>query len=546
MTASRYLPYLLLFALPYQIAFCQGDEQLSHKEWTVAFKTGDLDAAIAAAELELKSKNTDQLAALAWYTSHRIKGDLPKAMASLQGDLKAKLSLLMEIIHYDDENMALESFTIPAARLRQHVEIYGQYLWSNLNRNIDPLSSYELLFNALQKYGENFRLVWSFDYLSINHMDVFDRLHDDLGTGKFDSYPAVKAFLLEASISPYQKSLDDLQTVDAFLQQYPTDANALRFKAHQFRDLKQYSNAAKLYLTAWELDPYYAFGLNLADAANAFARNGELGISKSIIDKYTKLYYPQSAELESVLRYSEILLFIGRNNEARALLESSRQFETSPAYQLAWGHLEKASSRPDFATKHYEQAYRLGPKSQIYAAALVDAYIASDKPAAALEIISRLQYERKLPLDFYYKKAKVYEDAEEFEEAFQVRKESVTQYPASSWHWNNYAYICSKTDRKDEAYMAINKSIALSDPTAWAAARLFDYTLAKSDAAAAIKELEEWAIKYPWNENLWKEYAKRFEAGEDKAAVYGRVMGAKALYLHGYKNLIETYVKPAV
>ncbi|MEQ8303130.1 MAG: CHAT domain-containing protein [Cyclobacteriaceae bacterium] len=543
MIASRILlSSLLLNLIISHCVLSQGHEENDYQQWTESFRAGELDKVIAATERDLDSAKPNALSSLSWLTAHQIKDDVATAIGSLDGNSKTRLLLLKDIIHYDEENMALESAAIATDQLRQHADIYGQYLWSNMNRNIDPSLSYELLFNALEKYGEHFRLVWSFDYLSINHTEVFDRLQSDLSSGRFDNYPAVKAFLNEASSTPYQKSLDDLQTVDAYLQQHPKDANALRFKAHQLRDLKQYQNAAEIYLTAWELDPYYAFGLNLTDAANAFARDGNVGEAKVLIDKYAKLYYPKSAELESALRLSEILLAVGRNNEARALLESSKQFEASPAYQLALGHLEKASSRPAFAIKHYEQAYRSGPKTVVYAAALTDAYLASEKPAAALEIITRLENERALPIDFYYKKAKVYEDSDEFEEAYQVRKESVTRYPASSWHWNNYAYICSKTGRNEDAYNAINKSIALSNPTAWTAARLYDYTLAKANEAQALRELEQKAISYPWNENLWKAYANKFKTVEDKVAAYAKVLELATPYFHGYQNLIDTYL----
>ncbi len=365
MIASRFLPSLLLLVLFCQTAFCQGDQQSNYEEWTAAFRAGELDAVITAVDRELKNVKPHPLAALSWHTAHRIKGDLTAALSGLPTTAKARLKLLSDLIYFDEEDMALQASAISTDQLKVHADVYSQYLWSNLNQHIDPLKSYELLFNALGKYGEHFRLVWSFDYLSINHTEVFDRLQSDLSSGRFDNYPAVKAFLNEASSTPYQKSLDDLQTVDAYLQQHPKDAIALRFKAHQLRDLKQYQNAAETYLTAWELDPYYAFGLNLTDAANAFARDGNVGEAKMLIDKYAKLYYPKSAELESALRLSEILLAVGRNNEARALLESSKQFEASPAYQLALGHLEKASSRPAFSIKHYEQAYRSGPKTDV-------------------------------------------------------------------------------------------------------------------------------------------------------------------------------------
>ncbi len=159
-----------------------------------------------------------------------------------------------------------------------------------------------------------------------------------------------------------------------------------------------------------------------------------------------------------------------------------------------------------------------------------------------MEIITRLENERALPIDFYYKKAKVYEDSDEFEEAYQIRKESVTRYPASSWHWNNYAYICSKTGRNEDAYNAINKSIALSNPTAWTAARLYDYTLAKANEAQALRELEQKAISYPWNENLWKEYAKKFDTVEEKVEVFDKGENVNDHYFYPYKNVIDIYL----
>ncbi|MEQ9413297.1 MAG: hypothetical protein RIF39_05675, partial [Cyclobacteriaceae bacterium] len=372
---------------------------------------------------------------------------------------------------------------------------------------------------------------------------VFHQLHADLKAGKLDEFPAAKDYLLNAAITPFQISLNDLKTHEAFLEKYPGDAIAIRFKANELRDLKRYEEAAKLYLDSWEIDPYYVFGLSLKDAANAYAKAGKMKQALSLTERYAALYFPNSKELTATTEWASTLLSLAHNSDARKVLEDKKEkLDKEASFQLAMGQLERASKRPDFALRHFEQAYRLGPKTEVYTAPLVDAYIASEKPAAALEVINRLEGDRQLPLDFYYKKAKVFEDAEDYEEAYVVRKKSVEQYPASSWHWNNFAYISNKTERYDEAYKAILKSLSLADPSSWACGRLFDYTKARFDEEKALTTLEEHAKAYPWNEYLWKEYAKKFRQLNKKEDIYRKAMKTSGGYFHPYKNLMDEYL----
>ena len=518
--------------------------QPEYKQWTGAFKKGELDNTIAAAEKSMLSDKPNHYALLAWYTAHKIKGDVNDAVQKLDSRVRPSAIMLKDILHFDAEQMSIEAYKkYTPEQLKKLAGPYGLYEWGDLVRNIDPLKSYSLMLHGLQQYGEYFRFVWAIDNLSMNNMDVFNHLHADLKAGKFDSLPTAKDFLLRASATPFQINLNDLITQETYLKKYPEDAIATRFRANRLLVLKRYEEAAKLYLESWEIDPYYVFGLSLKDAADAYARAGKMDEALSLTERYASLYFPDSKELKSTTEWASTLLLIAHNSEARSLLEDKKEkFDTEPSFQLAMAQLERASKRPEFALRHSEQAYKLGPKTEAYAAPLVDAYITGGKPASALEVINRLEADRQLSLDFYYSKARVFENAAEYEEAYLVRKKSVEQYPASSWHWNNFAYTSYMTKRYDEAHKAILKSLSLTNPSAWACGRLYDYTKARFDEAKALATLEEYAKAYPWNEYLWKEYANKFKSLDKKVDIYRNAIKTSGDYFHPYKNLIDEYL----
>lgn len=538
----RTLVVILLFVFYYRPSYPQSTNTIQ-LQYQQAFIAGDIDKALNIIEKDLMSSKPVEGSALAWTTIHRIQGNLDLALSRVNDPLKTRLKLTTDLLTLDEEREETEmAKRFALGYLKSHGGIMDSYNWIEGTQRIDPFAGYELALYKLGQFGENFRLTWTIVTLARNHMAIFTKVKEDIKAGKLDAFPATKQFLQSSLGEPTSKSLNELGYVDTYLHSQPDDGMALRYKAHQLRDLGRHKAAAALYYEAWQKNPFYVNGLNLKDAYKSEVKAGQPEEGRKKLERYNALYYPTEQELRNTTDWAAVHMASGNYGAAREILLSIKdKFGQSAMYNLALGNLEEASQRKIQAIQHFEAAYRLGPKKIEYYDVLVDGYIGNGQSAEALELIARLGASRKLPLDYYYKKAKVYEDGKDFDAAFEVRKLSIEEFPHSSWHWSNYAYACAQTGKPKDAQEAILKVADMANPSEWVAGRIFDYVKANEGEASAMDALLAVATKYPWNEPVWKIYAANQKKA--KAETYEKdIFTQSKRYFFSHKLLINEFI----
>jgi len=533
---------ILLFWTFFSAVYSQDYLDSNFRQWSAEFRQGKINEVIKASEKNLQGREPNGLAMLVWATTQKAsrQNEIPAAFSE---SLKERASLYQKMLQYEKEEMSVEAFELGLEHLKQHGGPIINYHWADLVEMINPIQSYELTYYTLQQFGEYFRTAWTFDFLSRNHLELYFKLKEDLDNGKFDGFPAIKAFLINASKTPKSEALEDLEFVDQFLQTYPKDPMALRFKAHQLKELGKDLEAAGVYLQAWEVDPFYVYGTNLNDAITSYYKTGNMEKADSLLKLHANVYYNLNPDMEYITARSLKFLGLGRNNEARKILvDVKEEYFDEPKFALAFGKLEKASNRESLAMDYFEKAFQNGPQTLEYISPLIDAYLAADRAPEALEVISRLESRRSMPYNEYYDKAKIFENVEDYEGSYKVRKASVTDYPYSSWHWNNFAWVSNKTDRKEEAYRAIVKSVDMISPSAWASGRFYEYSEALHGKEVALGKLKQYGEKYFWSENLWKVYISKIEDLESKIEVLKAVKQSSSNQFFPYKLLINEYM----
>ena len=512
-------------------------------QYNQAFISGGPDNALLILEKDLNSSNPNDDAAWAWVTIHRIKGDLDRALASFNGPSKIKIKLAAELMQLDEQR---EESEIANRFSLDYLKSYGGIMESNLwiqnTQMIDPVAGYALALSKLHQLGENFRMAWSIGTLARNHMTILAKVQEDIKAGQLDAFPATKRYLQQSLEEPTTKNLNELLYIDTYLQTRPDDGMAMRYKAQQLGSAGQHRQAALVYFTAWTKNPFYEYGLSLQDAYKSEVKAGQLEEGRKKLEQYNALYYPAEQEMRNSTELAAVLMTTGDYSAAREiLLYVKDKFNQSAGYNLALGKIEYASQRKVQAISNYELAYRLGPKTIEYYDALVDGYIDNGQSAEALELIGRLEAARRLPLNYYYKKARIYEDGRDYNTALQIRKESVKVFPNSSWHWSNYAYVCAQTGKPNEAQEAILKAAHIANPSEWVAARVFDYVKVNEGEQSAMNTLLTLAKKYPWNEALWKVYASHQK--KSKLEIYQQDIYAQSKnYFFYHKFLINEYI----
>ena len=518
---KKLLTIIFVLFLASQLAGQAIYEDETYSSWKNMAFEGNISGLIQSVETNLASGDPHPLAGTVWVRAHQSAGDLDEALKTSDPAFRDRVQFIADVLHMGDNGQYIELYEkYPLQTAMKWIDINSSYFYTNSLEEIDYQAAAELNMYCFTKFGENFRLVWNFEFLGNENKQVRDLVISYIGEGKFDNFPAAKKYLSTQLGQPNRNnSFDKFFALREYLKTYPDDPYALRYFGHQQSSKKDFSGAALGYGRAFQIDPFYSRGLNQYSHAVQLVKMGKLEEGEQAVDLLLKSMYNSEAASQYFAEWTGVLYDAGEKGLAREVIEKGyEQFPEDPAVNLKYGELEYNSKRYGKAIGYLNTAFKNGPKHYDYYRILLSTYKSNDDPGKALDLLDHYESNHKyLHSMFYFEKRGVLLTAKEYQDAVDLSEEAVRLYKYNPWRWKNLAYAYSQNGQKDKAREALFKSFEIMDPDNWASYRIYDYVKATNDnnEEPALKMLYEMAVENPTNEYLWNVlYVKRGDAAE--------------------------------
>jgi len=519
------------------------------KKWSLGFIEGKLDVTLASVEDNLKSNTPHPLADYVWVQVHKLKGDLAQALKSAPEDFRKEVEFTAELIQQSDDDLyaqTWERFSFEA--IKSNNSPYRTYIWSRNVLNISEKESYDLSLASLNEFGDNFRNVWSIQSIATSHENSFQKIQTDLTNGVYDQLPGSKAFLLSVTKFRPFNDYDELMAVDLYLEQFPEDAIAMRFKASQFMGIERYEQAAIWYEKAFQADPFYYPKGNLRDRAYCLLKLRKNEEARKVTNQIASVYHLENLEAWTLSEFAYTLRRSGDYGAAFTLLEEGlKKYPTSSEMHYQMGWVQRSMKRYDHAIPFAKKAIELKPANLSYRESLIRALKSAGKYEEAFAQIGEVENMiGKLNSTFFSLKYGILQDAEELEEAQFVLEEAVEEFPKSSFLLWNLGSNQNKLGKLDKAISTMRATIELNPNYTWGYNSLSDFLVEKQGTKKMIEAFSQLAIKYPWQQRIWQKIATSTIGTDSKIDVWKKAMAANPDRLWPYESAnLRSVMNPA-
>ncbi|MCP4459954.1 MAG: CHAT domain-containing protein [Cytophagales bacterium] len=509
------------------------------KTWSTGFISGNLDEVLRSVEENLLNEHPHPLADFVWVRIHTVKGDLDQALKSAPESFKKEVQITADLVLQNDDDLYAQTWdSFSFEEIKSNNTPYRAYMWSRNTLNRSDVTSYDLSLASLLEFGDNFRNIWSISSAASSHEYIYTRIQTDLKEGAYDNLPGSKAFLESATKFRPFNDYDELGAVNLYLEQVPSDAIAMRFKAAKLRGLERFEDAAVWYEKAFQWDPFYYPKGNLRDQAFCFIKIGKKEEAQKVASQIASVYNVENTNAWALSELAYTLRRSGDYGAALTLLEEGlTKYPNDSEMQYLMGWVQRSMQRYDQAIPFAKKAVEIEPKNLSYQESLIRALRSAGKYEEALAQIGSVEsLIGKLNLDLFSLKYGSFQDAEELEEAQYILEEAVEIFPKSSWMLASLGANQDKVGKIDKAIARMRATIQLNPNYTWGYDKLSEFLLKKYGNEKLIEEFNELANKYPWQERIWQKIAANTNGTDNKIQVWKRAIIANPNRLWPYES----------
>lgn len=544
----RYFLFTILLLL-FQIVSVQQAEAQSlyqnskYKNWTTDFSTGEYEKVLKAVEEDLKSADPHPLAANAWYELMSRKFRMEEISDQINPAFSSAVSELVNIrVQYaHDGDLKLVS-EFPIERIKEN-PLPDYYSYVYLENAADNFSqdqySYSISKLMLERFGETFLPAWSIYNMADSNQKIFLELQKDIKDGWYDRYPAVKAFLNDVFQFRPGNNLDDIKAVNKFLDVYPDDASAFRFKAKEYEGLEKYNEAKENFVKAFKSE---IRDINYTDIAENLVRQYQYDDARSVVIKGVKAYAYQPDTAVSVLsKWASILADAGEKGKARVVLEEGiEKFPEDPQVNFEFGELEMNSSRYAYAISYLQKAFAAKQWKNSYLKELFNALRNANEYSRILELYQRIQQtDVEINEGIYFEVTESMGKMDAVEEGISICQEAVRKFPESSWMLRQLSDLQDKNGDIDDAITSLEKSFQIYKPYSWSSNHYTSLLKKKysANSARVETELRDLLTNYPWSKDVWDKIAGLKKNTDEKLALWNEAINKNPGRLFPYNAI---------